>query len=50
MAYRLVPFLVTLDDLAGHSPVAGLTKCNLTNICATFSAVLADTSRRAVPR
>jgi len=49
MSYRFVPFPVTLDDLAGHSPVAGLIKCNSTNICATFSTVLIDTARRAVP-
>ena len=48
MAYRFVPFPMTLDDLEGHSP--GLIKCNSTNICATFSTVLTGTARRAVPR
>ena len=33
-----MPFPMTLDDLEGHSPNAGLTRCNSTNICATFSA------------
>ena len=38
MAYILIlPFPVTLDDLEGHSPNAGLIKCNLTNICATIA-------------
>ena len=41
---------MTLDDLEGHSPVAGLIKCNPTRICATFRTVLTDTARRAVPR
>jgi len=50
MAYLFVPFPMTLDDLEGHSPNAGLTKCNSTNICATFSTVLTDTARRAVHR
>jgi len=50
MAYLFVPFLVTLDDIEGHSPNAGLIKCNSTNICATFSTVLTVTARRAVPR
>ena len=36
MAYLFVPFPVTLDDLEGHSPNAGLIKCNSTNICATL--------------
>ena len=41
---------MTLDDLEGHSPNAGLIKCNSTNTCATFSTVLTVTARRAVPR
>jgi len=49
MAYLFVPFPMTLDDLEGHSPNAGLIKCNSTNICATFSTVLTVTARRAVP-
>ena len=48
MAYLFVPFPMNLDDLVGHSPNAGLIKCNSTNICATFSTVLTDTARRAV--
>ena len=32
MAYLFVPFPVTLDDLEGNSPNAGLIKCNSTNI------------------
>jgi len=50
MAHRFMPFPVTLDDLEGHSPVAGLIKCNSTNIYATFSTVLTDTARRAFHR
>jgi len=46
-AYRFVPFPVTLDDLAGHLPVAELIKCNSTNIGATLSTVLTDTAGRA---
>jgi len=48
MAYLFVPFPMNLDDLEGHSPNAGLIKCNSTNICATFSTVLTDTARPAV--
>jgi len=33
---------VTLNDLAGHSPVAGLFKCNLSNICAAFYTISTD--------
>ena len=42
---RVCVCVCVLNDLAGHSPVAGLIKCNSTNICATFSTVLADTAR-----
>jgi len=48
MAYLFVPFPMTLDDLEGHSPIAGLIKCNSTIIYATLSTVLTDTARRAV--
>jgi len=50
MAYLFVPFSMTLENLKGHSPNAGLIKCTSTNICTTFSTVLTDTARRAVPR
>jgi len=50
MAYRFVPFPITLDDLEGHSPVTGLIKCNSTNICATFRTASTDAARHAVPR
>ena len=29
--------VVTLNDVEGHSPVAGLFKCNLSNICSAFN-------------
>jgi len=50
MAYLFVPFPVTLDDPEGHSPNAGLMKCNLTNICTTITTAFTVTARRAVPR
>ena len=50
MAYLVVPFPMTLDYFEGHLSNAGLMKCNSTNICATFSTVLTDTTHRAVPR
>ena len=37
MAYRMAPVLVTLNDLDGHSPVAGLFKCNPSNILQYFT-------------
>ena len=50
IAYLFAPFPMTLENLEGHSPNAGLIKCNSRNICATFSIVLTDKARRAVPR
>ena len=45
MAYLFVPFPVTSDDLKGHSPNAGLIKCNSTNICATLARFYLSLSR-----
>jgi len=50
MAYHSVPFLVTLKDLEGHSPVAGLFEYNPSNICATFCMVSTDTACHMVHR
>ena len=36
MAYQMAATAVTLSDLEGHSPVAGLFICNPPNICAAF--------------
>ena len=33
---------VTLNDLQGHSQVAGLFKCNPSNICAAFYTISTD--------
>jgi len=46
MAYLFMPFPMTLDDLEGHVPNAGLIKCNSTNIYATFSTGLTDMASR----
>jgi len=50
VAYRFVPFPVTLDYLEGQSPVTGLIKCNSTNIYATFRTVSTDTVPSVVPQ
>ena len=34
--------VVTLNDLKGHSQVAGLFKCNPSNICAAFYTISTD--------
>ena len=34
---------VTLNDLEGHSPVAGIFKCNPSNICAAFYTISSST-------
>ena len=33
---------VTLNDLEGHSPVAGLFECNMSNIHAAFYTISTD--------
>jgi len=39
MAYQVAATAVTLNDLEGHLPVAGLFKCNPSKICAAFYMV-----------
>ena len=48
MAYQVAATTVTLNYLEGHSPVAGLFKCNLSNICAELFTISTD-SVLAVP-
>ena len=42
MAYQITATAVTLNDLEGHAPVAGLFKCNPSNICAAFYTISTD--------
>jgi len=42
VAYQMAPASVTLNDLEGHSPVAGLFKYNPWKICATFYQISTD--------
>jgi len=49
MAYQMAARAMTLNDLEGHSPVAGLFKCNPSNMCASFYTISTD-SVVAVPR
>jgi len=46
VVYRMAPVLVTLNDLEGHSRVAGLFKCNPSNIYAVFYQILTDSASR----
>jgi len=39
MAYQMAATAVTLNDLDGHSPVAGFFKCNLSNVFAAFYTI-----------
>ena len=51
MAYHMAATAVTVNevnDLEGHSPVAGLFKCYPSNICAEFYKISTD-SVLAVP-
>ena len=42
MAYQMVATAVTLNDHEGHSPLAGVVKCNPSNICAAFYMISTD--------
>ena len=42
MAYQMAATVMTLNDLQGHSLVAGLFKCNPSNIYAAFYTNSAD--------
>ena len=39
----MAPTPVTLNSLEGHSPIAGLFKCNSSTICAAFYKISNDT-------
>ena len=50
MACQMTATVVTLNDLEGHSQVAGLFKCNSSNIYAAFYMDSTDSVLvRAVP-
>ena len=42
MVYQMAATAVTLNELRGHSQVAGLFKCNPSNICAAFYTISTD--------
>ena len=42
MAYEVLATAVSLNDIEGHSPVAGLFKCNPSNTCAAFYTISTD--------
>jgi len=48
MAYKMAATAVTLNDLEVHSLVAGLFKCNPSNVCVAFYTISTD-SVLAVP-
>ena len=52
MAYQMAATAVTLNDLEGHSQVAGVFKCvfkcNPLNICAVFYTISTDSHSRSV--
>ena len=43
MAYQMVATALTLNDLEGHSPVAGLFRCIPSKICAALYTISTDT-------
>jgi len=42
MAYQMAATVVSLNDLDGHSLIAGLFKCNSLNICGAFYTISSD--------
>ena len=42
MTYQVAAMAVTLNDLEGRSQVAGLFKCNPSNICVAFYTISTD--------
>jgi len=42
MAYQMAATAVTSNDLEGHLAVAGLFKCNPSNMCAAFYTISTD--------
>jgi len=42
MAYQMAAMAVTFSDLERHSPVAGLFRCNPSNISAAFYTISTD--------
>ena len=42
MTYQMAAMAVTLNDLEGRSQVAGVFKCNPSNICAAFYTISTD--------
>jgi len=40
----MAPVLVTLNDPEGRSPVAGLFRCNPSNICAAFYQISTESA------
>ena len=42
MAYEMAATAVTLNEVEGHSQVAGLLKCNPSNICVAFYTISTD--------
>ena len=42
MGYQMAATALTLNDLESHSQVAGLFKCNPSNICAAFHTISTD--------
>jgi len=42
MAHQMAATALTLNDLEGHSLVAGLFKCSYSNLCAAFYTMSTD--------